>query len=242
MKKNRKTKLLNVNGIYSGYGKIQILFGVSIDVEEGGIVTIIGPNGSGKSTLLKTIMGYLNLYQGKIVFKGEDVTKLSAHKKVALGIGYVPQTQNVFPSLSILENLQMGAFIVEDSKTVQKRTHEIYEIFPILGERKNQKARVLSGGETQMLAIGTALMIKPALLILDEPSASVAPKMRSEIFEMISEINREGVSILMVEQEAQQSLSISHRGFVLAEGKNQFSDSADKILNSEDLRKSYLGM
>ena len=240
--KNRKTKLLNVNGIYSGYGKIQILFGVSIDVEEGGIVTIIGPNGSGKSTLLKTIMGYLNLYQGKIVFKGEDVTKLSAHKKVALGIGYVPQTQNVFPSLSILENLQMGAFIVEDSKTVQKRTHEIYEIFPILGERKNQKARVLSGGETQMLAIGTALMIKPALLILDEPSASVAPKMRSEIFEMISEINREGVSILMVEQEAQQSLSISHRGFVLAEGKNQFSDSADKILNSEDLRKSYLGM
>jgi ABC-type branched-subunit amino acid transport system ATPase component len=232
--------MLSVDKVVSGYGDMEVLHGVSVYVDEDEIVTIIGPNGAGKSTLLKTIMGYLHPTQGRIIFQGQDVTRLGPAEKVKRGIGYVPQLDNVFPSLTVQENLEMGGYIAEGEK-LKERIREVYELFPLLYQRKHQKVRTMSGGERQMLAMGRALMTKPALLLLDEPSAALAPKVADLVFEKVQEIHRQGTAVIIVEQDAYRSLEISDRGYVLAMGQNEFEDKADKILSNEKIRAAYLG-
>jgi len=231
--------LLKVEKIKAGYGETEILHSVSCEIKEGEIVTIIGPNGAGKSTLMKAILGLLKPTQGRIIFNGKDITGKNPNQIVREGICYVPQSDNIFPSLTVEENLEMGAFIRKDD--YKNKIEEIYEIFPDLKERRKTKAKKLSGGQRQMVAIGRALMLDPLLLLLDEPSAGLSPKLVQVIFEKIEKINEKGVSILMVEQNARKALSISHRGYVLVMGKNRFEGSGDAILNNEEIGKLYLG-
>ncbi|MBW1730259.1 MAG: ABC transporter ATP-binding protein [Deltaproteobacteria bacterium] len=232
--------LLEVSDVVSGYGKTDILHGVSISVEKDEIVTIIGPNGAGKSTLFKTIMGYLLPRAGKITFLGEDVTKLPPNKKVEKGIAYVPQLENVFPSLTIQENLEMGGYSKDKDKQ-RKGIERAFETFPILASRRMQRAKSLSGGERQMLAMSIALMTEPALLLLDEPSAGLSPKVTEEVFNQINRLHDKGIAILIIEQDAHRSLKISDRGYVLAMGQNYFDGPADSILNDEKIREAFLG-
>ncbi|NIS61413.1 MAG: ATP-binding cassette domain-containing protein [Proteobacteria bacterium] len=232
--------LLKVSNIFSGYGSTEILHGVSMHVEQDEIVTIIGPNGAGKSTLFKTIMGYLIPSAGNIVFSGEEVTKVEPNKKVEKGLAYVPQLENVFPSLTVQENLEMGGY-ARDSKAVKKGIERAYSVFPVLIEKRNKRGHTLSGGERQMLGMARALMTEPKLVLLDEPSAGLAPKVTEAVFDQIINLHKEGVGIIIIEQDAYRSLSISHRGYVLAMGQNQFDDAADKILNNEQIREAYLG-
>jgi len=233
-------KILQVRDVYAGYGDTEVLHGVSIHLNEGEIVTIIGPNGAGKSTLLKTIMGYLQPTRGKILFRNEDVTSLRPDEKVRRGIGYVPQLENVFPSLTVEENLEMGGYI-EDKRRLMERIEGAYELFPVLRERRSQKVRTMSGGQRQMLAMARALMTEPSLLLLDEPSAGLSPKVSALVFERIKEIHQRGKAIIIVEQDAYQSLGISNRGYVLAMGQNEYEDEAHKILDSRKIREAYLG-
>ena len=233
-------KILQVRDVYSGYGDTEVLHGVSMHLNEGEIVTIIGPNGAGKSTLLKTIMGFLWPTQGKILFRDEDVTRLRPDKKVRKGIGYVPQLENVFPSLTVEENLEMGGYI-EDKRHLMERIEGAYELFPVLRERRGQKVRTMSGGQRQMLGMARALMTEPSLLLLDEPSAGLSPKVSATVFERIREIHQRGKAIIIVEQDAYQSLGISNRGYVLAMGQNEYEDEAHKILDSRKIREAYLG-
>jgi ABC-type branched-subunit amino acid transport system ATPase component len=233
-------KILEVKDVYSGYGDTEVLHGVSMYLNEGEIVTIIGPNGAGKSTLLKTIMGYLYPSRGKILFRDEDVTGLRPDEKVKKGIGYVPQLDNVFPSLSVEENLEMGGYI-EHKRRLTERIEAAYELFPLLRERRNQRVRTMSGGERQMLAMARALMTEPSLLLLDEPSAGLSPKVSASVFERIREIHQRGKAIIIVEQDAYQSLGISNRGYVLAMGQKEYEDEAHKILDSRKIREAYLG-
>lgn len=219
---------------------MEVLHGVSISAADDEIVTIIGPNGAGKSTLLKTIMGYLIPSKGKIIFNGANVTKLRPDDKVKRGVGYVSQLDNVFPSLTVKENLEMGGYI-EDGAKVREKITEAYQLFPILKEKRRQRAGTMSGGERQMLAMARALMTEPTLLLLDEPSAGLAPKVASVVFEKIREIHQMGTAIVIVEQDAYQSLSISDRGYVLVMGQNELEDEADKILSNEKIREAYLG-
>ena len=232
--------LLKVEKVYSGYGRTEILHGVSLFIEPGEMVTIIGPNGCGKSTLLKTIMGHLSPQRGSIFFKDEDISALRPDQKLKMGIGYVPQLQNIFPNLSVLENLEMGAFLLGKHEKDQA-LQWIYEIFPKLKERKGQTAGTLSGGERQMVAMGSALMTAPSLMLLDEPSAGLSPAVAISMFEKIDKLNQLGTSILIVEQNAYESLEISNRGYVLAMGKNEFDGNAREILENERIRKAYLG-
>jgi len=232
--------LLEVENVVSGYGRTDVLHGVSISVERDEIVTIIGPNGAGKSTLFKTIMGYLIPSSGKILFSEEDVTQLKPNQKVEKGIAYVPQLDNTFPSLTILENLEMGAFS-KDKQALQNGIKTAYDTFPILSERKNQRARTLSGGQRQMLAMSMALMTEPALLLLDEPSAGLSPKVAEEVFNQILSLHQKGIGILIIEQDAHRSLNISDRGYVLALGQNHFDGSAVTILNDDQIREAFLG-
>lgn len=233
--------LLKVDGVFSGYGSMEVLHGVSMHVDAGEIVTIIGPNGAGKSTLLKTIMGYLAPSNGTIVFEEEDVSKLSPNKKVELGMAYVPQLEGVFPSLTIQENLEMGGYSIGSDK-LKKGIENAYDTFPVLRERRNKRARTLSGGQRQMLGMGRALMTEPSLVLLDEPSAGLAPKVADTVFDQIENMHEaRGVTIIIVEQDAERSLSMSDRGYVLAMGQNVFDDSADQILNNSQIRKAYLG-
>jgi ABC-type branched-subunit amino acid transport system ATPase component len=233
-------KILEVKDVYSGYGETEVLHGVSIYLNEGEIVTIIGPNGAGKSTLLKTIMGYLPPTRGRILFRDEDVTVLRPDEKVRKGIGYVPQLENVFPSLTVEENLEMGGYI-EDKRRLPERIEGAYELFPVLKERRGQRVRTMSGGQRQMLAMARALMTEPSLLLLDEPSAGLSPKVSAAVFEMIKEIHRREKTIIIVEQDAYQSLGISNRGYVLAMGQKEYEDEAHKILDSRKIREAYLG-
>jgi ABC-type branched-subunit amino acid transport system ATPase component len=234
-------KILEANNIVAGYGKSEILHGVSISLGEGESITIIGPNGAGKSTLLKAIMGYISIFKGEIYWKGEDITHIKPHEKVMRGFGYVPQLGNVFPSLTVRENLEMGGFI-QTKEMVKERMERSFQLFPILAERLKQKAGTLSGGERQMLGMARALMSEPEILMLDEPSAGLSPKMAEEVFLTIAGIHKKlGSAILIIEQDAYQSLSISDRGYVLAMGRNEFEDSADKILSNQKIREAYLG-
>ncbi len=231
--------LLSIRGIESGYGDMQILHGIDLNVEAGQIITIIGPNGAGKSTLMKTIFGLLKPTKGRIEFEGREITGLSADRIVRLGLAYVPQVENVFPSLTVRENLEMGAFI--SSRVPHGRLDRIYELFPSLETRKRMRVGKMSGGERQMVAMGRALMLDPRLLMLDEPSAALAPNLTATIFERIIAINDTGTAVLIVEQNAKASLRLSHRGCVLAAGLKCFEDSGPAILANEDIGRLYLG-
>ena len=231
--------LLTVNAVTSGYGDMEILHGVSIEVGAGKIVTVIGPNGAGKSTLMKTIFGLLTPTAGQITFAEEEITGLSPDLVVRRGMAYVPQVENIFPSLTVHENLEMGAFILADDFSGQ--LEEIYELFPILKDRRKQRVGKMSGGERQMVAMGRALMLDPKLLMLDEPSAALAPNLAATIFERIVAINASGVAILIVEQNAKESLKVSHRGYVLASGRNRFEDTGENLLANQDVGQLYLG-
>lgn len=231
--------LLEAKRITAGYGETEILHRVFVKVNEGEIVSIVGPNGAGKSTLLKTILGLLKPREGKVILEAEDITGLDPDRIVRKGICYVPQTDNVFASLTVEENLEMGAFIRKDN--YQNRIQEIYTIFPDLEERRKDRAGKLSGGQRQMVAIGRALMLEPKIILLDEPSASLAPKLVRLIFEKITEINRSGVGILMVEQNIRQALRIADQAYVLAMGRNRFHDTGQALLNNQEVGKLYLG-
>jgi len=231
--------LLTVNAVTSGYGDMEILHGVSIEVGAGKIVTVIGPNGAGKSTLMKTIFGLLTPTAGQITFAEEEITGLSPDLVVRRGMAYVPQVENIFPSLTVHENLEMGAFILTDD--FSRQLEEIYELFPILKDRRKQRVGKMSGGERQMVAMGRALMLDPKLLMLDEPSAALAPNLAAMIFERIVAINASGVAILIVEQNAKESLKLSDRGYVLASGRNRFEDTGENLLANQDVGQLYLG-
>jgi len=231
--------VLEAREVVSGYGEVEILHGVSIKVEEGEIVTIIGPNGAGKSTFLKTVFGLLPCKRGKVFFGGEDVTGQSPQVMVRKGMSYVPQSDNIFPSLTVQENLEMGAFIRRDN--YRSKIEEVLALFPDVMERRHTRAAKLSGGQRQMLAFGRALMLEPRILLLDEPSASLAPNMVESVFAKIVDINRSGVSIIMVEQNARESLKLSHRGYVLAMGQNRLEGSGESLLESEEVGRTYLG-
>ena len=231
--------LLTASEVVAGYGEAEILHGVSITVAEGEIVTIIGPNGCGKSTLMKAIVGLVDVRTGSVRFRGDDITGVPPEMIVRTGLCYVPQTSNVFPSLTIRENLEMGAFVRSDD--FRGRIDEMFNLFPDLAERPGRKAGSLSGGQRQMLAIGRALMLDPRLLILDEPSAGLSPAMTNMVFERIREINRSGVAVLLVEQNARQALQMSNRGYVLTAGENRLEDSGPDLLNNPEVATLYLG-
>ncbi|MGW8222889.1 MAG: ABC transporter ATP-binding protein [Syntrophobacteria bacterium] len=231
--------ILSAEGITAGYGEVDILHRVDLQVKTGEIVSIIGPNGAGKSTLLKTIFGLLHPRQGRIILNSDDITGLRPDIIVRKGISYVPQVDNVFPSMTIQENLEMGAFIRADD--FSHRLGEVYGLFPILEERKKQKVGQLSGGQRQMVAMGRALMLDPQILLLDEPSAGLAPLLVSHIFEKIEEINATGVAIVIVEQNAREALKMSHRGYVLAMGKNELEGEGQALLENEEIGRLYLG-
>jgi neutral amino acid transport system ATP-binding protein len=234
------TNLLEVEGVYAGYVQdLNILQGINFRIEAGELVTVIGPNGAGKSTLAKTIFGLLTPNQGKITFKGQDITGLKSNEIVALGMCYVPQIQNVFANLSVEENLEMGAFIVKGSIKSQK--DQIYTMFPKLAQRRRQKAGTLSGGERQMLAMGRALMLDPDLLLLDEPSAALSPILVTSVFEQIKAINSLGKAIVLVEQNAKKALMMAHRGYVLENGCDRFEGRGEDLLNDPKVGELYLG-
>jgi len=231
--------ILKAEKIIAGYTEVDILQDVHIGVNSGEIVSVIGPNGAGKSTLLKTIFGILKPRQGKVTLKEEDITGLKPERIARKGISYVPQVNNVFPSLTIMENLEMGAFIRNDD--YGQRLEEMFELFPLLKSRRKQKAGQLSGGQRQMVAMGRALMLDPEVLLLDEPSAGLAPLIVADIFEKIVEINAAGVSMIIVEQNAREALKMAHHGYVLATGKNVLDGSGKDLLANEEVGRLYLG-
>ena len=231
--------LLDMNGIHAGYGGANILNGVSIAIEAHEIGVIVGPNGAGKSTTLKALFGLLKVSEGSVLFEGKTVTNLPPERLVREGLSFVPQEFNVFPTMSVQENLEMGAYIRRDD--YRRQIDQIYGFFPPLKDKRRQPAGELSGGQRQMVAIGRALMTEPKLLLLDEPTAGLSPRYMGEIFERIIDVNRSGVGILMVEQNARQALAIAHRGFVLAGGQNRFTGVGAELLADPDVAKSFLG-
>lgn len=231
--------ILSVDSIVAGYGETEILHGVSIRVEPGEAVTIFGPNGCGKSTLMKTIFGLLTPKRGSVVFEDTDITGFPTDKLIRMGMSYVPQTGNIFPSLTIEENLEMGAFA--DDSEAQTRIAEMYRMFPDLERSRRQRAGSLSGGQRQMLAFGRALMLKPSLLLLDEPSAGLSPIMAQSIFDRLRDIRTTGVAILIIEHNIRTALAMSDRGYVLANGENQLDGSAPILLDNPEIGRLYLG-
>ena len=230
---------LSGENLVVGYGAADILHGCSINVNKGEIAVIVGPNGSGKSTAMKAIFGMLTLKSGSVKIDGEDITSVSVFERVKKGMAFVPQTNNVFASLTVEENLEMGAFLQKDdfSSTID----EVYSLFPVLREKRKQEAGELSGGQRQQVAVGRALMTKPQVLMLDEPTAGVSPIIMDELFDRIIEISKRGISILMVEQNAKQALNIADKGFVLTQGVNKFSGTGLSLLSNPEVRKSFLG-
>lgn len=231
--------LIDVRDIHGGYGGANILNGVSMSVEAHEIGVIVGPNGAGKSTSLKALFGLLKVTQGDIQFNGRDVTNMAPENLVREGLAFVPQEFNVFPTLTVHENLEMGAYIRRDNFT--HLLDQVYSYFPPLKDKRRQPAGELSGGQRQMVAIGRALMTEPRLLLLDEPTAGLSPRYMGEIFERIIAINKAGMGILMVEQNARQALAIAHRGFVLAGGKNRFTGTGAELLADPEVAQSFLG-
>ena len=228
------------NKMTGGYGSgPDIINSCSVNVERGEIVSILGPNGAGKSTAMKAMLGLLNLKSGSIIIDGKDISKLSPQERVKKGISFVPQTRNVFAELTVRENLEVGAFLRKDD--VYKVIEEIYDLFPILREKKDQVVGQLSGGQRQQVALGRALMIRPSVLMLDEPTAGVSPIVMDELFEHILEVKKTDVAIIMVEQNAKQALSISDRGYILVTGENKFEGSGKELLNDPEVRRSFLG-
>lgn len=232
--------VLELQKIHTYYGRIHALQGVSLDVRQGEIVTLIGANGAGKTTILKTISGLLHARQGQVLLHGKDITQRAAHELVKAGIGHAPEGRRIFSRLSVLENLQMGAFTRPHAEAEEGIEH-IYTLFPRLRERSSQRGGSLSGGEQQMLAVGRALMSKPSVLLLDEPSLGLSPILVQEIFEIITEINSRGTTILLVEQNALQALHVAHRGYVLQTGRVILADTAERLAANQDVRRAYLG-
>ena len=223
-----------------GYGNgPDIINSCSVKVDRGEIVSILGPNGAGKSTAMKAMLGLLDLKAGSVMINGQDISKLSPQDRVKKGISFVPQTKNVFTGMTVEENLEMGAFLID--KDYNEVIHEIYDLFPILKEKKSQLVGELSGGQRQQVALGRALMIKPSVLMLDEPTAGVSPIVMDELFDHIVKVKRTNVAILMVEQNAKQALSISDRGYVLVTGENRYSGTGKELLNDQRVRSSFLG-
>lgn len=233
--------MLKVDGINVYYGNIQALKGVSLEIHQGEIVTLIGANGAGKSTLLKAISGLLKPKQGDILFGGQSISGKPAQTIVKLGISHVPEGRRVFSNMSVEENLELGAFLRKDKQGIQEDFKKVYELFPRLYERRKQQAGTLSGGEQQMLAMGRALMARPKLLLLDEPSMGLAPLLVKTIFRIIEEINSNGTTILLVEQNAHMALSIAHRAYVIETGRVVLSGSAKELNESDQIRMAYLG-
>ncbi|GAB3705500.1 ABC transporter ATP-binding protein [Halorubrum pallidum] len=231
--------ILRLRDVDAGYGDLQILSDVDLDVAEGEYVTVVGPNGAGKSTVMKTVFGLTTHMGGTVEFEGEQIQGLPPEQIIREGIGFVPQTDNVFPGLSVRENLEMGAYILDS--VPEDQIEAVYDRFPILRERSDQKAGTLSGGQRQMVAMGRALMLDPDLLLLDEPSAGLAPDLVSDMFDRIDRINDSGTAILMVEQNAKEALRRCDRGYVLVNGENRYTDSGDVLLADDAVRKDFLG-
>ena len=222
-----------------GYGDADILHDCTIGVDEGEIAVVVGPNGAGKSTAMKAVFGMLGLRSGRVLMNGEDITALKPQERVRKGMGFVPQTNNVFPSLTVLENLEMGAFVRADDVT--DTLSQVLELFPVLKEKAEQPAGELSGGQRRQVAVGRALMTQPKVLMLDEPTAGVSPIVMDELFDRIIEVARTGIAILMVEQNAKQALHIADKGFVLVQGRNRYTDTGQALLADNDVRKAFLG-
>ena len=222
-----------------GYGTVDILQGCSISVNKGQVAVIVGPNGAGKSTAMKALFGMLKLHAGQVKLNGEDISGLSPQDRVAKGMAFVPQTSNIFTSMTVEENLEMGAFLRRDA--IQSTMDQIYELFPALKNKRHQPAGELSGGQRQQVAVGRALMTQPKVLMLDEPAAGVSPIVMDELFDRIIEVSRTGISILMVEQNARQALNIADKGYVLVQGANRYTDTGEALLADPDVRKTFLG-
>ncbi len=232
--------LISIENVVAGYvPEVNILNGVDLELKQGELVGIIGPNGAGKSTLLKALFGLLPITEGRVLLDGEDITGLKAHQLVSRGVGYVPQVDNVFPSLNVAENLQMGVFL--RPKAYDERLETVATLFPRLAERLNQRAGLLSGGERQMLAMGRALMMDPKVLLLDEPSAGLSPLLQDQVFVRARQINATGVSVIMVEQNARRCLQICDRGYVLDQGRNAYTDTGEALLKDPKVIELYLG-
>ncbi len=233
--------ILKIEELSSGYGNIQVLDKVSLYVNEGEIVSIIGPNGAGKSTVFKSIVGFCRILEGSISFRGEEIAGIRADRALKKGLAYVPQGRIVFPHMTVLENLEMGAFLERDPARVAASLEMAFSLFPLLAERRHQKAGTMSGGEQQMLAIGRGLMMDPQLMLLDEPSLGLAPKFVNFIFDKISELSSMGKTLVVVEQNAAKVLSIADRGYVLELGENRYTDTGQGLLANDEIKRLYLG-
>ena len=230
---------LSAENMLGGYGETTILNDCSISVQKGEIAVIVGPNGAGKSTAMKAIFGMLDLRAGNIIFDGKDISDLKPQERVKSGMGFVPQTHNVFTSMTVMENLEIGGFTNQEN--LSKNISEVFKLFPVLQEKQKQLVGELSGGQRQQVAVGRALMTNPKLLMLDEPTAGVSPLVVKELFEKIISIARTGIAILMVEQNARQALEIADNGFVLVQGENKYTDKGSKLLSNKEVRKAFLG-
>ena len=233
--------LLRAESLTAGYGKMPILHGVTLEVRQGEMVSVIGPNGAGKSTAFKTIVGFLRPSDGRVVFDGQDITGLRPDQVLHRGLAYVPQGRIVFPQMTVLENLEMGAYIERNGRRIREALERVYALFPILAARRRQRAGTMSGGEQQMVAIGRALMTTPKLVLLDEPSLGLSPKFVALIFERLTEMKRAGYTLMVVEQNAARALAVADRGYVLELGKNRFEGTGDALLADPEVKRLYLG-
>ena len=233
--------MLQIKNLVVSYGMMEVLHGISVEVKPQELVCVIGPNGAGKSTLIRTIMGLVKPVSGQILYNGEDITRLPAYKRAGLGIGYVPEGRRVFGKLTVEENLRMGAYEIKDRKKIQDNMEKVFDIFPRLGERKDQLASTMSGGEQQMLAISRALMRDPKMLLIDEVSMGLMPIMVNTCFEVIRKLGQQGITILVVEQNANKALKIADRGYVLETGNIVLSDTAENMRRDDTVQKAYLG-
>ena len=233
--------MLEIKDLFVSYGMMEVLHGISLKVEDRELVSVIGPNGAGKSTLIKTVMGLVKPTSGTVLYNGQDITRLPAHKRAGLGIGYVPEGRRVFAKLTVAENLRMGAYELKDKKKIAQNMERVFEIFPRLGERKDQLASTMSGGEQQMLAISRALMLSPRMLLIDEVSMGLMPIMVNTCFDVIKKLNEQGITILVVEQNANKALKVADRGYVLETGNIVLSDTAENLRRDDTVQKAYLG-
>lgn len=233
--------MLEIKDLFVSYGMMEVLHGISLKVEEKELVSVIGPNGAGKTTLIKSVMGLVKPTSGQILYNGQDITNLPAHKRAGMGIGYVPEGRRVFGKLTVEENLRMGAYELKDKKKIADNMAMVYDIFPRLGERKDQLASTMSGGEQQMLAISRALMLDPKMLLIDEVSMGLMPIMVNTCFDVIKKLNDQGITILVVEQNANKALKVAHRGYVLETGNIIISDTAENMRKDDTVQKAYLG-